>query len=139
MGGVSEGRADYITEDGTAFVRLIGTVSTENNGGFLQVRRLLPLGLPAGTKGLELETRGNGEAYYVFLRTREMTRPWYFYKAAFQSTATWTKLRIPLSDFEPSKTFHAKLTDPESVVSIGFVAYGRDHSADLSIASVGVY
>lgn len=139
MGGASDGGADFVTEDGTAFVRLTGTVSTANNGGFLQVRRLLPQGLPAGTRGLELVSRGNGEVYYVFLRTREMTRPWQFQKAAFQSSPTWSRARIPLSDFEPSRAFRAQPIDPQSVISIGLVAYGRDHSADLSVASIGLY
>lgn len=139
MGGVSEGRADCITEDGTAFVRLTGTVSTENNGGFLQVRRLLPQGLPAGTDGLDLNIRGNGEAYFVFLRTREMTRPWQFYKVAFQSTKDWSQVRVPLAAFEASHDFLANPIDPQSIISIGFVAYGRDHVVDLSVASVGLY
>ena len=139
MGGVSEGGAEYITYDGTAFVRLIGTVSTENNGGFLQVRRLLPQGLPAATEGLELGMRGNGEAYYVFLRTREMTRPWHFYNVSFQSTQEWSQVRVPLEAFEASHDVLANPIDPQSVISIGFVAYGRDHAADLSVASVGLY
>ena len=139
MGGVSDGGAEFATDDGTAFVGLTGTVSTENNGGFLQVRRLLPQGLPAGTEGLELDMRGNGEAYYVFLRTREMTRPWQFYNAAFQSTPDWSQVRVPLTAFVGSHDFLADPIDPQSVISIGFVAYGRDHSADLSVALVGLY
>lgn len=139
MGGVSDGAAAFGSNDGTAFVRLTGTVSTKNNGGFLQVRRLMPQGLPAGTEGLELNIRGNGEAYYVFLRTREMTRPWHFYNVSFQSTPEWSEVSIPLSAFEASHDFLVTPIDPQSVISIGFVAYGRDHSADLSVASVGVY
>jgi len=83
--------------------------------------------------------RGNGESYYVFLRTREMTRPWHFYNASFQSTPEWSEVLIPLSAFEASHDFLAAPIDPQSVISIGLVAYGRDHSADLSVASVGVY
>lgn len=139
MGGVSDGDAVFITDDITAFVRLTGTVSTENNGGFLQVRRLLPQGLPAGTEGLELDMRGNGEAYCVFLRTSELTRPWHFYNATFQSTADWSQVRLSLASFERSHDFLADSIDPLSVISIGIVAYGRDHIADLSVSSVGVY
>jgi hypothetical protein len=139
MGGVSDGRANFAIDDDTAFVRLTGTVSTENNGGFLQVRRLLSQGFPVQTEGLELDIRGNGEAYFVFLRTREMTRPWHFYNAKFQSTQDWSRVRIPFGAFERSHDFLANPIDPQSVISIGFVAYGRDHSADLSVASVGVY
>jgi hypothetical protein len=139
MGGESQGDVEFSTDGGIDFVRLTGTVSTESNGGFLQVRRLLPQGFPAGTEGLELDLRGNGEAYYVFLRTREMTRPWHFYNAVFQSTPDWSRVRIPLSTFEQSQDFLSDSIDPQSVIRIGLVAYGRDHSADLSVASVGLY
>jgi hypothetical protein len=139
MGGVSDGGAEFANDNGTAFVRLTGTVSTENNGGFVQIRRMLPRGLPAVTEGLELDMRGNGEAYYVFLRTREMTRPWHFYKASFQSTEVWSRVRIPLTAFEGSHGFLADPLDPQSVISIGLVAFGRDHVANLSVASVKVF
>jgi len=139
MGGVSDGGAEFVADGEIAFVHLTGTVSTENNGGFLQVRRFLPQGLPAETEGLELDIRGNGEAYYVFLRTREMTRPWHFYNASFQSTPDWSQVRISLAAFEGSHDFLADPIDPQSVISLGFVAYGRDHIADLSVSSVGVY
>ena len=139
MGGVSDGGAEFISDDGATFVRLTGSVSTQNNGGFVQVRRMLPQGLPEYTKGLELEVRGNGDVYYVFLRTRELTRPWHFYKASFKSTEGWSRLRIPLTSFEGSRDFLAAPPDPQSVVSIGLVAYGRDHAADLSVATIEVF
>ena len=37
MGGVSTGKAE-ILENNNSFLRLEGNVSTENNGGFIQVR-----------------------------------------------------------------------------------------------------
>ena len=44
MGGVSEGSAGYVEEE--ASIRLIGTVSTKNKGGFIQVRTsMTPVGL----------------------------------------------------------------------------------------------
>ncbi len=139
MGGISDGRADFANDNGTDYVRLTGIVSTANNGGFIQVRRLLPDALPASTNGLVLDVRGNGEAYYVFLRTKEMTRPWYFYNATFPSGSGWSEVSIPLTAFRRSHDFLADPIDPQSVISIGFVAYGRNHAADLSVASVKLY
>lgn len=139
MGGVSDGAVEFATDGETSFVRLTGTVSTESNGGFLQVRRLFSQGLPAESNGLDLNLRGNGETYFVFLRTRQMTRPWHFFYASFQSTPDWNQVRIPLDTFEASRDIFADPIDPQSVISLGFVAYGRDHSADLSVASVGLY
>ena len=41
MGGVSDGQA-FVDKDGDLFfARLIGNVSTDNNGGFIQLRSIL--------------------------------------------------------------------------------------------------
>ena len=39
MGGVSEGKTSIGKDEGNFFLRLEGTVSTKNNGGFIQVRK----------------------------------------------------------------------------------------------------
>ncbi len=139
MGGVSDGQSEIKKDGNTSYIRLTGTVSTANNGGFIQVRRLLPEAWPAGTEGIALDVRGNGEAYYVFLRTKEATRPWHYYGAVFQTRADWNKVRIPLAAFARSHDFLADTVDPQSVTSIGLVAYGRNHAADLSVATVALY
>lgn len=139
MGGVSDGNAEISNDGDINYIRLAGAVSTKNNGGFIQIRQMLPNGLPAGTEGLALDMRGNGESYYVFLRTREMTRPWHFYNAVFETGADWSTVRIPFADFDRSHDFLAQSIDPHSVTSIGLVAYGRDHEVDLSVASVALY
>jgi len=54
MGGVSQGRAE-ITQDG---LRLSGVVSTDNNGGFIQVRHMLQQALSADAQALVLSARG---------------------------------------------------------------------------------
>ena len=38
MGGISSGKLDLINSQEESFIRLSGTVSTENNGGFIQYR-----------------------------------------------------------------------------------------------------
>lgn len=139
MGGVSEGGARLTSESGKSFARLRGNVSTDNNGGFIQIRRTLARSLPSGTNGLLLDVRGNGEEYYVFLRTTATRRPWHFYKASFPTASSWTEVRLPLSEFESSHSFLPEVIDPESIVSIGLVAYGKDHAADLSVASISLY
>ena len=139
MGGVSDGRADFAIDGTTAYIRLTGKVSTANNGGFIQARRLLREGWPEGTDGLALKVRGNGESYYVFLRTTEMTRPWHYYNAVFETNADWATVRIPLAAFDRSHDFLAGTIEPKTVISIGLVAYGRDHAADFSVASVALY
>ena len=39
MGGISTGSFSFLKEKEKNFIRLIGSVSTENNGGFIQARK----------------------------------------------------------------------------------------------------
>ena len=88
MGGVSEGRAQLGEDDGETFVRLAGDVSTDNHGGFIQVRARFGGGFPASAEGLRLKVRGNGGSYYVFLRTPNQPRRWFSYRARFDTSAS---------------------------------------------------
>ncbi len=139
MGGVSFGTASVETVDDRRVLRLTGTVSTANNGGFIQARRLLPDALPEGAQGLSMEVRGNDESYYLFIRTKEMMRPWYYYSAAFEAPVDWSLVEVPLAAFERSHAHLAEAIDPAEVISIGIVAYGRDHTADLSVGPIALY
>lgn len=137
MGGVSEGASAYHEENGTGYLRLSGTVSTENRGGFLQMRR--DVALPADATGLVLRVRGNGARYYVHLRTRGVRMPWQFYQAAFETTPDWREVRIPFSAFAPKGGFQRRDLSPGTVESLGIAAYGADYTADVSVAGVGFY
>ena len=138
MGGVSEGQAALGRDADTAFAILTGDVSTANNGGFVQIRRDLPSGLDPHSAGLTLNVRGNGEIYYVHLRTTQSRRPWQYFAATFPTTMDWAKVTLKWADFTPSgRGFNASLT-PADIRSIGIVAYGRDHAADVSIREISV-
>jgi len=137
MGGVSEGRSAYSEENGAGYLRLTGEVSTENRGGFLQMRR--DFRPPEAAEGIVLRVRGNGARYYVHLRTAGLKLPWQFYQAAFETTPDWREVRIPFSAFEPKGGFQRAMLRPETVRSLGIAAYGADYSADVSVAAVGVY
>lgn len=139
MGGVSKGQAVMAKIDGQPAMRLTGDVSTEFNGGFIQVRRLLPNGLPEGTAGFEMDVRSNGEPYYVFLRTKETTRQWFFYNAAFSAGNDWKTVRVPIEAFERSHDHLSENIDPQEVISIHLAAYGRDYSADLTVREIRLY
>ena len=82
MGGVSTGQAAF---PGGA-LRLTGTVSTANNGGFIQARLKLGERMPEDAKALVLRVRGNGEGYFVHLRTGGTFLPWHYYQAPIPST-----------------------------------------------------
>ncbi len=138
MGGVSEGKSSFGSEDGQDFVRLTGEVSTENRGGFIQVRTMIDT-LESKSAGLVLNVRGNGERYFIHLRTRSTRLPWQYYQAGFETESSWTEVRLPWSAFKPSGRMLPKRVSPETIRSIGLVAYGRDHTADVSLAEIGVY
>lgn len=132
MGGVSQGRG-WVEGD---VLRLTGTVSTQNNGGFIQVRTDLPDGLTEDA--VALRVRGNGEGYFVFLRSIHSTRPWLSYRAGFTTTTEWADVILPLSGFAPSRDPLPAQLQARDVRSIGVVAYGRDFIADLSVSHIAV-
>ncbi len=139
MGGVSEGQADLQNSNGSTVLQLTGTVSTENRGGFIQVRTALPDGLPPAAIGIRLRVRGNGEQYFVHLRTTSTRLPWQYYQAPFDTSANWQIVDIPLDRFKASGSILPDQVKPEAIRSLGIVAYGRDHLADVSVQSIGTY
>lgn len=139
MGGVSKGRVQFTRDDSTAFARLEGTVSTVNNGGFIQFRRALSSAPDDNAQGLRLVVRGNGQAYFVHLRTNGTRLPWQYYQARFDTTGNWTEIRLPFSDFERSGRLLRREIAPDTVKSVGVVAYGRDHKAQVDVSEIGFY
>ena len=69
MGGVSSGEVRLGNDGSETFASMIGNVSTENNGGFIQFRSNLDERLDREVKGVYLKVKGNGEKYYIHLRT----------------------------------------------------------------------
>ncbi|QYX55464.1 CIA30 family protein [Roseovarius sp. SCSIO 43702] len=135
MGGVSEGRIAIVEIEGQPALRLTGRVSTDNNGGFIQARRDID-GLPPSTIALTLTVRGNGETYHVLLKSRHGTRPWHNYKASFPATDDWTQVTLPLTEFAPSRDELPPRIAPEDITGIGLAGYGRDFTADLTVARI---
>ena len=143
MGGVSTGRLDFAAQDGVDFARLTGDVSTANNGGFIQFRAGLNLsGMPdggAGLTGIRVTSRGNGETYFVHLRTRDNRRPWHYYATPFTAGDDWQQATLPFDSFRHSAGMTPPTPRPQDIISIGIVAYGRNHRADVSVSDIGFY
>ncbi len=134
MGGVSTGTVQVA--DGV--LRLSGDVSTKNRGGFIQARIDLPDGLATDTAAFVMSVRGNGEGYFLHLRTRGSMLPWQYYQAPFASSADWTEVRVPLTAFKPSGALLRDLPRPQDIRSVAVVAYGRDYRADVEVRSLTV-
>ena len=66
MGGLSEGKAIISNVDGVNCYHMTGNVTTENNGGFIQIRnQLKPTISTKKYKGIYLKVYGNKEDYSI--------------------------------------------------------------------------
>jgi hypothetical protein len=139
MGGVSSGQVEFRDEAGQNYARLSGTVSTDNNGGFIQIQRQIGSAPLEASIGLKLTVRGNNQTYYIHLRTNGTRLPWQYYQAEFQVTENWDEITIPFRSFNPSGGFLRKNLKASSLKSIGLVAFGRDHSARVDIKDIKFY
>ncbi|WP_282171038.1 CIA30 family protein [Ruegeria atlantica] len=139
MGGVSSGQVQFRSDGDVAFARLTGSVSTENNGGFIQFRHKLPDRPDASVSGVRLLVRGNGEQYFVHLRTRGTVLPWQYYQAEFATSDKWTEVSLPLSGFKASGAMLRAIPVANEITSVGVVAYGRDHEASVDVSEIGFY
>lgn len=138
MGGVSKATMTRETIDGRPAIRLQGDVSTENNGGFVQISLdFLPDGGPidaSGWQGIELDVFGNGEEYAVNLRTSDLTRPWQSYRQTFTADPRWRVVKMSFDHFAPSRTdvpMNVRL-----LRRLGVIGIGRAFHADISVAGV---
>jgi hypothetical protein len=140
MGGVSSGTLTLDNWKGRSCLRMQGEVSTDNNGGFVQIA------LSMSTKGVfdassysgvELEIAGNNESYNIHLRTSGLWLPWQSYRSSFTATPDWQTVRIPFAEVKAYKTTQQFRQD--KLERIGLIGIGRDFTADLCVASVRFY
>ena len=133
MGGISEVNFYEIEENGEKFYRLEGDVSTENNGGFIQIRRNLNDFKLEDSNSIRLVAKGNGQKYYIFLRTTGTKLPWQYYKAEFTPIESFNEFILPIDKFEKSGMLMTSKINPKKITSVSIVAFGRNHSADITI------
>ena len=139
MGGISEGKSEYVTVPSGKAIRLYGNVSTENNGGFIQVRTPYSIERLAVYEGIKIKMKGNGEEYYVHIRNKSSRLPWQYYQAGFKSDTDWKEVKLPFKQFKKSSNFMKSAFDPKTIKTIAIVAYGKDHSADITVSELVLY
>ncbi len=140
MGGLSAGTLQRDRVDGRTCLRLRGQVRLENNGGFVQMATDLGAAgsLDASTyRGLVLDVFGNDEGYKIHLRTDATRRPWQSYRADFTASASWERIQIAFTDFQPYR-LDAPL-DLRELRRMGLVAIGRAFEADLCLARLALF
>ncbi|MGK0173150.1 MAG: hypothetical protein ACI9W2_004897 [Gammaproteobacteria bacterium] len=141
MGGISDMAVSRETLDRKRCLRLTGTVSLENRGGFIQMA--LDLAQQGGTldasafSGLVILVKGNGERYSVHLRTPDAVRPWQSYRSEFTAGPQWTEVRLPFSEFQPHQLDSP--LDTLRLSRLGIVAVGRAFAADVALARIALY
>ncbi len=140
MGGLSQGQLSLDEYKGKNCLRMRGNVTTDNNGGFVQI--VLPLSKnntfnASDYSGVELEVAGNDEIYNIHFRTNELWFPWQSYRYSFKAESAWKKYRIPFKELDKYKTFNEFAQD--KIKRIGLVAIGREFQADLCLADIRFY
>jgi len=140
MGGISNGQLSLHQYKGKNCLRMQGDVSTDNNGGFVQISLNLQGDDSfdaSAYKGVELEIAGNNESYNLHFRTAGLWFPWQAYRSTFDVTEDWQTIRIPFAEVEAYKT--GQSFNLNELTRIGLVAIGRDFQADVCLASVRFY
>jgi len=142
MGGISDGQAVLEKDGEVFFARLSGNVSTENNGGFIQIRSNLSFAnfVRDGKKikGVRLNVRGNSETYHIFIRTDETRSYRDYYSATFTADFKWTMVDLPFNKFKHRISNNWDL-EGKNIRTLGIVAYGRDFKADVSVSEIIFY
>ncbi len=139
MGGKSYGKLNFVSENNIKFARMAGNVTTENNGGFIQFRAQLSYKLKDESNGIKLTVRGNNQDYFVHIRTSGSVLPWQYYGKKFLATENWSEVELKFSDFKKSSSFMRKNFKPSSIRTIGIVAYGRDHKAQIDVSEIKLF
>ncbi len=139
MGGISTGHINFKGDSGQSYVEMLGRVSTENNGGFIQFRSKIPDMDLQGTSGIFMTVKGNQQRYFVHLRSRWTVLPWHYYQANFDAEESWKEIRLSWASFTPSNGWLPKITDARGLNSVGIVAFGRDHDAQIAVKEIGFY
>jgi len=140
MGGVSKGELNLDDYKGRNCLCMRGNVSTDNNGGFVQIALDLSQGEPLDASaytGVEFSVAGNNEPYNVHFRTTDLWLPWQSYRFTFKASPEWQTIRIPFAELEAYRTTTKFRQD--KLKRIGLVGIGRNFKADLCVALIKFY
>jgi hypothetical protein len=140
MGGVSKGSLTMDNIDCRSCLHLQGKLSLENNGGFIQAAMDLSINGEfdaSGHTGIIVDLYGNNQSYNIHLRTKDVLQPWQSYRSSFIAKQKWQTLKFPFSRFTAYRI--SKPLDIRKLIRVGIVAIGREFSADLCIARIGLF
>ena len=136
MGGISTGKYSYEKINNVNILKINGNVSTKNNGGFIQVRRNLNNVNLTNAKNVEVIAKGNNEKYFIHLRTNFTLLPWQYYQYSFTVKKKFKNFILPIRNFKKSGFLLPDKIKQKNIKSIGIVAFGRDHKAELTVKEI---
>ena len=138
MGGISEGKFEILKDEKNNFLRLSGFVSTENNGGFIQIRSNFDID-EENFNGIRIKARGLPSEYFIHIRTSFLLLPWQYYSGKFVVSEVWEDHEILFEDFEKSNFYQPSLFSSSDIKSIGFVAFGKNFEPQLDILKAELF
>jgi len=98
MGGVSRSGVQDATAGGVTFS---GTLSLDNNGGFVSTRTEAVPATWEGIEAIKMTVRGDGRRYIATVRTQNRSMRRIYYRQSFDTTAgEATEVTLPLADFD---------------------------------------
>ena len=119
---------------------MTGNVTTENNGGFIQIRTLInPLINASKYEGIYIKVFGNNKNYSLHLRTKLTIAPWQYYSYSFLAKNEWLEIKAPFIDFKKSNFYQPKKLKNQKIKSLGLVAAFDNFYADICLAEIGLY
>jgi outer membrane protein assembly factor BamB len=141
MGGISTGSHNFEVLHEKRCIRLKGRVSLENNGGFV----MISLGTSNGQqplnasayKGLRMVVRGNGEDYYVHLKTNQTPGHAQYYETSFRAPDKWQLIEIPFDSFRGKNV--DETINISQIWRIGIVGAWREFEADVAVSRIELY
>ena len=140
MGDLSEGKVKVDQINNLPCYRMTGNVTTENNGGFIQIRSLFKPTISANDyQGIYLKVYGNNKKYFLHIRTAFTVAPWQYYAYGFNVQSNWIEIKAPFSNFKKSNFYQPKKLVNQKIKSIGLVAGFDDFQADICLAEIGLY
>ena len=140
MGGLSQGKAVITNIDGKDCYHMTGNVTTENNGGFIQIRNQLKPSISTKKyKGIYIKVYGNNDNYSIHLRTALTMAPWQYYKFNFKTEDKWNEIKAPFDEFKKSNAYQPSNLVGQNIKSIGLVAGFKDFVADVCLSEIGFY
>ena len=140
MGGKSSGKVNIDYIEGIKCYRMTGNVTTENNGGFIQMRVQIEPPIPSNEyTGIYLKVFGNNLKYAVHIRTPYTKLPWQYYNAKFLAKNKWEKISLSFMNFKKSNFYQPKQFNYHKIKTIGIVAGFNNFKADISVSEIGFY